>query len=181
MKLVAMDIEGQGNKIHANENLNSISIITALDALIEDDKKKKFKFLVIDGTNFSDGKKRAKCSHCKKVTFIAIVQYRTSNIKKHLEKCKAYQAAKSSEGGGEKMFEQKVYHDLLARAIIRHGHSFSWVEHEGNREIHTSLNNKIRTITRNTAKADCLKTLDWVSLIKTSDIVASFTCLDLET
>ena len=78
-------------------------------------------------------------------------------MKKHSEKCKAYQAAKSSKGGGEKRFEQKVYRDLLARAIIRHGYSFSWVEHEGNREVHTYLNNEVRTITRNTAKADCLK------------------------
>jgi len=30
------DIEGQGNEIHANENLNSISTTTALDALVED-------------------------------------------------------------------------------------------------------------------------------------------------
>ncbi|KAJ8432362.1 hypothetical protein Cgig2_014981 [Carnegiea gigantea] len=36
----AMDIEGQGNEIPANENLNSISKIIALDALIEDDKKR---------------------------------------------------------------------------------------------------------------------------------------------
>ena len=70
-----MDIEGQGNEIHANENLNIISIITALDALVEDDKKRSsvwLEFLVIDGTNFSDRKKRAKCTHCKKATFIAI-------------------------------------------------------------------------------------------------------------
>jgi len=79
---------------------------------------------MIDGTNFSDGKKRAKCSHCKKATFVAITQYGTSNMKKHLEKCKAYQVAKSSEGEGEKRFEQKVYRDLLARVIIRHGYSF---------------------------------------------------------
>ena len=79
---------------------------------------------MIDGTNFSDGKKRAKCSHCKKATFIAIVQYGTSNTKKHLEKYKAYQAAKTSEGGGEKSFEQKVNGNLLSRAIIRRGYSF---------------------------------------------------------
>ena len=70
-----MDIERQGNEIHANENLNSISTITTLDTLVEDDKRRSsvwHEFLVIDGTNFSDGKKRAKCSHCKKATFIAI-------------------------------------------------------------------------------------------------------------
>ncbi|KAJ8429662.1 LOW QUALITY PROTEIN: hypothetical protein Cgig2_001658 [Carnegiea gigantea] len=92
----AMDIERQGTEIHANEILNFISTITALHTLVEDDKKKKFgMFFVIDGTNFSDGK-------CKKTTFIAIAQYGTSNMKKHLETCKAYQAAKSTEGGGEK-------------------------------------------------------------------------------
>ena len=74
----AMDIEQQGTKIHANENLNSISTTTALDSRVKDDKKissVQSEFLVIDGTNFSDGKKREKCSHCKKETFIAIAQY----------------------------------------------------------------------------------------------------------
>ena len=132
---------------------------------MEDDKKEVrcrrssvwSKFLVIDRTNFSDGKKRAKCSYCKKATFIAIAQYETSNMKKHLEKCKAYKIAKSiEEGAGEKRFKQKVYRDLLPRSIIRHGYSFYWVEHKGNREIHTYLNNEVRTITRNPAKANCL-------------------------
>jgi len=35
----AMDIEQQGTKIHANENLNSISTTTALDSRVKDDKK----------------------------------------------------------------------------------------------------------------------------------------------
>jgi len=37
-----MDIERHDTKIHASENLNSISTTTALDTLVEDDKKKKF-------------------------------------------------------------------------------------------------------------------------------------------
>ena len=156
-----MEIEGQGNEMHANAMLTPIPMTTALDAVVEDDKKRSsvwLDFIVIDGNNFTDGKKRAQCSHCKKATFIAIAQYGTSNMKKHLEKCKAYQATKASEErGGEKRFEEKIYRDLLARAIIRHGYSFSWVEHEGNKEIHTYLNNEVRTITRNTTKADCLK------------------------
>ncbi|KAJ8430110.1 hypothetical protein Cgig2_007083 [Carnegiea gigantea] len=152
-----MDIEGEGNEIHANENLNSISTMIALDALVEDDKKEVQCGYMMGRS----GKKRTKCSHCKKATFIAIVRYGTSNMKKHLEKCKAYQATKSSEGGGEKRFKQKVYRDLLARVIIRHGYSFSWVDHEGNRAIHTYLNNEVRTITRNTAKADCLKWIEF--------------------
>ncbi|KAJ8436079.1 hypothetical protein Cgig2_000981 [Carnegiea gigantea] len=101
-----MDIERQGNEIHANENLNPISTITTLDAFVEDYEKRRsmwLEFLVIKGKNFSDGKKRAQCLHCKKATFIAIAQYETSNMKKHLEKCKAYQAAKAfEEREGEK-------------------------------------------------------------------------------
>ena len=56
-----MDIERQGNEILAHENLNSISTITPLDTLVEDDKRRSsvwHEFLVIDGANFSDGKKR---------------------------------------------------------------------------------------------------------------------------
>jgi len=124
----AMEIEGQGNEMHANAILTPIPTTTALDAIVEDDKKRSsvwLDFIVIDGNNFSDGKKLAQCSHCKKATFIAVARYGTSNMKKHLEKCKAYQATKASEeGGGEKRFEQKVYRDLLARVIIRHGYSF---------------------------------------------------------
>jgi len=33
-----MDIEGQGNEIHANENLISLYTITALDGPVEDDR-----------------------------------------------------------------------------------------------------------------------------------------------
>jgi len=80
-------------------------------------------------------------------------------MRKHLGKCKAYQATnkESQEEGGQKRFEQKVYRDLLAKAIMRHGYGFSWVEHEINREIHAYLNNEVRSIGRNTAKVDCLK------------------------
>ncbi|KAJ8431060.1 hypothetical protein Cgig2_027115 [Carnegiea gigantea] len=59
----AMDIEGQGNEIHVNENLNPISMITALEPLVEDDKRRslvQLEFVVIDRKIFNDGKKRPK-------------------------------------------------------------------------------------------------------------------------
>ncbi|KAJ8426297.1 hypothetical protein Cgig2_007528 [Carnegiea gigantea] len=91
---------------HSSLSVTPIPTTTALDAVVEDDKKRSslwLDFIVIDGNNFSDGKKGAQCSHCKKAAFIAVVRYGTSNMKKHLEKCKAYQATKASEeGGGEK-------------------------------------------------------------------------------
>lgn len=55
------------------------------------------------------------------------------------------------------MFDQKVYRELVSKAIIKHRYSFSWVEHEGNRVIHTYLNNQVRTFCRNTIKSYCLK------------------------
>ncbi|KAJ8432002.1 hypothetical protein Cgig2_027005 [Carnegiea gigantea] len=92
-ELVAMDIEGQGNEIHANENLNSISIITALGTLVEDDKK------------------RSSVSIWRSVKHIKLQSHLNEEVRK-------------------------------ARVIIRHEYSFSWIEHEGNREIHTYLNNE---------------------------------------
>ena len=77
-------------------------------------------------------------------------------MKKYLEKYKAYQASKASQRG-QKGFEQKVYHDLLTRVIIRHMYGFSWVENEANRQIHTYLNNEVRSISRNMEKVDHLK------------------------
>ena len=124
---------GNANVLHANECSNPTSIITDLVSISEDDKRRSSvwqEFLVIDGASFTDGKKRAKCSHCKTSTFIASSNYGTSNMRKHLEKCKAYQATKNASQGGQKRFEQKVYRDLLAKAIIKHGYGFSWVEHE---------------------------------------------------
>jgi len=96
---------GNGNVIHANGCSNPTSTITDFVPISEDDKRRSSvwqEFLVIDGASFPDGKKRAKCSHCKAATFIAPLNYRTSNMRKHLEKCKAYQATKkeSQEEGG---------------------------------------------------------------------------------
>ena len=41
--------------------------------------------------------------------------------------------------------------------IIRHNYSFSFAEHEVNRELHIFLNPDVKPICRNTAKSDVLK------------------------
>ena len=56
-------------------------------------------FLVIAAWEFEDGMKRATCKHCESKTFIADSRYETSNMRKHLEKCIAYQAAKAAQAG----------------------------------------------------------------------------------
>uniref|UniRef100_A0A7C9DX17 BED-type domain-containing protein n=1 Tax=Opuntia streptacantha TaxID=393608 RepID=A0A7C9DX17_OPUST len=102
-----LEAEGGGNDnvIHANERSNTTSSTTDLVPISEDDKRRssvRHEFFVVDGASFPDGKKRARCSHCKTATFIALSNYGTSNMRKHLEKCKAYQATKkeSQEEGG---------------------------------------------------------------------------------
>ncbi|KAK9705574.1 hypothetical protein RND81_07G067300 [Saponaria officinalis] len=102
-----------------------------------------------------DGKLRANCKHCKNTNLIAESRYGTTNVKNHLEKCKAYQRTLSPKG--KSVFNQNTYRELVAKAIIKHGYPFSWVEHEGNRDIHEFLCDDVKTICRNTAKADCLK------------------------
>ncbi|KAK9689759.1 hypothetical protein RND81_09G078800 [Saponaria officinalis] len=113
-------------------------------------------FIVIDASDSTDGKERAICCHCKDAKFIANSHYGTKNLINHLTKCTAYKVFLATKGKGQ-IFDQNVYRDLVARAIIRHGYAFSWVEHDANRQVHTYLNCQVRTITRNTAKADCLK------------------------
>ncbi|KAJ8434927.1 hypothetical protein Cgig2_029773 [Carnegiea gigantea] len=119
--LGAMKIEGQGHEMHANAILTPIPTTTALDTVVEDDKKRSsvwLDFIVIDGNNFSDGKKRAQCSHCKKATFIAIAQYGMSNMKKHLQKCKAYQATKASKKEELEMLLREYTQSPTPRTLV---------------------------------------------------------------
>jgi len=92
--------EAHDNVIHANESSNPSPTITDLVTVGVDDKRRSLvwpEYLVIEGSNFTDGMKRAKCSQCKRATFIATSNYEMSNMKKHLEKCKAYQSTKASQ------------------------------------------------------------------------------------
>ncbi|KAK9683288.1 hypothetical protein RND81_10G129200 [Saponaria officinalis] len=112
-------------------------------------------YIAISPGESKDGKLRANCKHCKNTNIIADSRYGTTNVKNHLEKCRAYQSTLSPRG--KSVFNQKTYRELVAKAIIKHGYPFSWVEHEGNRDIHEFLCNDVKTICRNTAKADCIK------------------------
>ncbi|KAL8105488.1 hypothetical protein AgCh_029322 [Apium graveolens] len=98
-------------------------------------------FGIIDGTDVPPTSRRARCTYYKKSTYLAKSVNCTSNMNKHIKICKPYiQYLKST--GAIPQFSQTRYRELLSKAIIRHGYSFSWVEHEGNREIHTYLNHE---------------------------------------
>lgn len=45
----------------------------------------------------------------------------------------------------------------MAKAIMMHNYPFLIVEHEGLRRVHNYLNLDVKSYTRNTAKADCIK------------------------
>jgi len=101
--------------------------------------------VVVLASEFDDRKKRATYKHCESKTFLADSRYGTSNIKKYLDKCPVYQATKASRvaSGEATGFDPKIYRELVAKAIIMRGYSFSWIEHKGNRAIRAYLNNQV--------------------------------------
>ncbi|KAL4304102.1 hypothetical protein GQ457_10G014470 [Hibiscus cannabinus] len=89
----------------------------------------------LNSTETKDGKERALCKYCKTSPFISNSSYGTSNMQKHLEKCKHYDACKKSSGAEkeeleENVYDKKFYRELVATTIIKHVYAFSWVEHE---------------------------------------------------
>ncbi|KAK2970545.1 hypothetical protein RJ640_010064 [Escallonia rubra] len=97
-----------------------------------------------------DGKEKGRCLKCKK-------EYEagnsgTSNMLRHIIKCR----------DGEKQadyvpLDHDKYREKLSISIVKHNYPFSYVEHEGTRELHSFLNPEVKPLTRNTAKADVLK------------------------
>lgn len=99
------------------------------------------------------------CKHCKSASYNADSRRGTSNFSRHLlESCIEYKKVKSIDcKEPRKQIDQTIYRQLLAEAIMRHGYSFSWVEHDANRKIHKYLNEDVGFISRNTAKKVCLQ------------------------
>ncbi|KAK9668680.1 hypothetical protein RND81_13G077900 [Saponaria officinalis] len=180
------ELGASNDVIEANDNIVDVeddsSVAKNAPLLIKKTRRRRSpvwsEFLVIDGALNIDGKERATCYHCKIATFIADSHYGTKNINDHLKTCAAYKVFTATNDKIH-IFDQAVYRDLIARAIIQHGYAFSWVELLGNRRIHTYLNCQVRTITRNTAKADCLKLHKSlkVDLLKTLKNVPGRICL----
>ncbi|KAG5548760.1 hypothetical protein RHGRI_014198 [Rhododendron griersonianum] len=71
-----------------------------------------------------------------------------------------------------------MYRAKMAMTIIKHNYHFQFVEHERIRDIHSFLNPTVKSISRNTAKADVLKLFerDKVTFKRTLESVASRIC-----
>ncbi|KAM3320331.1 zinc finger BED domain-containing protein DAYSLEEPER-like [Capsicum chacoense] len=92
---------------------------------------------------------KAQCQVCKEI-FVA--DSGTTNMKRHM--------AKHLDNGQNQVcasIDQVVYREKMSVAILKHNYPFSFVEHQENRKIHLYLNSTVKTISRNTAKADILK------------------------
>lgn len=117
-----------------------------------------------DGHMFEDNIPRALCKYCKQGPILAHSTNGTTNFKRHSESCFAratFEINKQKKGkkdkGDLKHFEPFMYKQLVARAIIRHGYSFTFAEDAGNRAIHSFLNEDCKFICRKTAKKYCLE------------------------
>ncbi|KAK3415408.1 hypothetical protein EUGRSUZ_H01031, partial [Eucalyptus grandis] len=94
---------------------------------------------------------KAKCKWCE-VTYMA--SHGTKNLLRHLNTCPNREV---NVDGSVVQFDRGVFRDMLARAIIKHNYTYSFVEHEGTRELFSYLNPNVKHISRNTARSDVLK------------------------
>ncbi|XP_057948280.1 zinc finger BED domain-containing protein RICESLEEPER 2-like [Malania oleifera] len=111
-----------------------------------------------------DGKQKAKCKKCGAEYVANASTHGTANLRRHINNCPLrdnYDVKQMHMDYGTKLhakkIEQDVYREKMAIAVIKHCYPFSWVEHEGNRDVHKYLNPDVKPIARNTAKADVLK------------------------
>ncbi|KAH9616707.1 hypothetical protein KSS87_014111 [Heliosperma pusillum] len=98
----------------------------------------------------------ALCIYCRKAIFRAESKCGTSNFTRHIMACVEKKKQPCEETKITKEFDQNVYVELMAEAIMMHGYPFSIVEHRGLRRVHLYLNENVQTISRNSIKKVCL-------------------------
>ncbi|XP_057958784.1 zinc finger BED domain-containing protein RICESLEEPER 3-like [Malania oleifera] len=113
---------------------------------------------------YVDGKQKAKCKKCGAEYVANASTHGTANLRRHINNCPLrdnYDVKQMHMDYGTKLhakkIEQDVYREKMTIVVIKHCYPFSWVEHEGNRDVHKYLNPDVKPIARNTAKADVLK------------------------
>nr|GEY08463.1 zinc finger BED domain-containing protein RICESLEEPER 2-like [Tanacetum cinerariifolium] len=102
-----------------------------------------------------DGIKRATRTQCKKVL---LYEHGTSNIRRHIRKCFGVDLNNKAIAPLPKriFLHQAKFREKLAVSIIKHNYPFSYVEHEGTRDLHTFLHPDANLICRNTVKKEVL-------------------------
>ncbi|KAK9671711.1 hypothetical protein RND81_12G049600 [Saponaria officinalis] len=98
----------------------------------------------------------AVCIYCRKAFYRAESKCGTSNPIRHIAVCIDKKKQPCEETKISKVFDQNVYVELMAEAIMMHGYPFSIVEHRGLRRVHLYLNENVKPISRNSIKKVCL-------------------------
>ncbi|KAK4568458.1 hypothetical protein RGQ29_004027 [Quercus rubra] len=101
---------------------------------------------------YEDGHRKVKCRKCTNILTVDKANV-TSNLRCHAKKCHQENDSVSYHPP----LDQDMYREKIVMAIIRHNYSFSFTEHEVNRELHIFLNPDVKPICRNTTKSDVLK------------------------
>ncbi|GJX11554.1 zinc finger BED domain-containing protein RICESLEEPER 2-like protein [Tanacetum coccineum] len=103
-----------------------------------------------------DGIKRATCIQCTKVLSY---EHGTSNIRRHIGKCLGLDLSNKADAPPPKRIclDQAKFKEKLAISIIKHNYPFTYVEHEGTRDLHKFLHPDANPICRNTAKKEVLR------------------------
>lgn len=114
-------------------------------------------FSQVNGKDEMEGKMEtfATCMYCEKAKYKADPSFGTSNATSHIKSCSAYKLFRSENPEFGSSFDQKVYCQLFAEAVLCHAYPLRIVEHEKLRKLHSYLNPKVRHISRNTILRYC--------------------------
>ena len=82
-----------------------------------------------------------------------MASHETKNLLRHLDNCPNREV---NVDDSTVQFNQVIFRDMLARVIIKHNYTYSFVEHEATREF-SYLNPNVKHISRNTARSDVIK------------------------
>ncbi|XP_024030779.1 zinc finger BED domain-containing protein RICESLEEPER 2-like [Morus notabilis] len=175
LEVVSEDVEGERNsemRVDLEDDVFEVKVEQSFSAntssakpLKKTLKSKVWKFFDILPLG-ADGKVRSACKKCGQ-QYLASSKYGTGNMSRHIKTCKKRdtrdigQMLISRDSGTLSLdtckFDSEKWRELVASCIIMHDLPFQFVEYKGLRAMLQYLYPDVELISRNTAKAICLK------------------------
>ncbi|XP_076936183.1 zinc finger BED domain-containing protein RICESLEEPER 2-like [Bidens hawaiensis] len=109
-----------------------------------------------------DGTKKVSCKACGQKYKVGS-NLGTSNLKRHIPK--RFDIDELGPPIKRAPLDLEMYKEKIAISIIKHNYPFSYVEHEGTRDLHKFLHPDVNDMTRNTAKSHILRVYDREKMI----------------
>ncbi|KAG8377763.1 hypothetical protein BUALT_Bualt08G0067200 [Buddleja alternifolia] len=132
--------------------------------------RKNISFVWKKFERFSEnGKEKAKCKNCGQI--YASGASGTTNLKRHIREICPFRDQSGVEVQNNE-FDQSIFREKVAKAMIKHNYPFKFVEHEGIRDVFSYLNPRVQHVSRNTAKSDVLRIYE-MEKEKIKEILAS--------